>query len=361
MIRNLFSWIAWRMAGMMIGLARAMKRVIKSNPTLYGLVYSLRNSQEFSDLFEHEKMLADPVRVDSYAAAIKRAIKPGDRVLDLGTGSGVLSILAARQGAKVYAIDHSDFIHLAAENARQNGVEGISFIHTNSKKFTPPEKLDVLLHEQIGDNLFNENMIENLLELKGRLLKPGGRILPGRFQLFMEPVCLHPEFRVPFMEEIRPHGIDFSYLAEAARSYRAAGYHYRWVERSGVDFFLSKPEPILTVDLNEIDDASAIPQVVEVSRQVIHPGSLDGIQQYFAIIFDEEVSFDTSPFSLRTHWTNRVFRVPQRHCTLGDTISYRIDLGNLPLSHSWKVELLPETGTPRPVPSQATTAFSERF
>src|SRR5690554_2568385 len=102
MIRNLFSWIAWRTAGAIIGLLRWAKRVVKSNRTLYDLVYSLRNSQEFSNLFEHEKMLADRVCVDTYADAIRKAVKPGDIVIDLGTGSGVLAMLAAQQGAKVY-------------------------------------------------------------------------------------------------------------------------------------------------------------------------------------------------------------------------------------------------------------------
>lgn len=343
---NPISWLAWRTVGACIGSLRAAKRAIKANPKLYGMIYSLRNSQEFSDLFEHEKMLADQVRIETYAKAIERAIRPGDRVLDLGTGSGVLSILAARQGAKVYAIDHSDFIRLAEENARHNGVQGISFIHTNSKKFKPAEKLDVILHEQIGDNLFNENMVDNLLELKRRLLKPGGKILPGRFHLFMEPVTLHPDFRVPFMEELKPMGIDFSYLAKAGRRYRAAGYNDRRLERSGVDYFLAEPQPILTVDLNEIDDLSQIPTTLEVVREVVRPGSLDGIQQYFAVVFDEEVSFDTSPFSRRTHWTNRLFRVPQRYLAAGDTLAYRINLKDLQLSHTWQVDLLPPTSSP---------------
>lgn len=341
MFRKLFSWVAWRIASMIIGLIRWAMRVIKSNPTLYGLAYSLKNSQEFSNLFEHEKMLADPVRVDTYAQAIQKLVKPGDVVVDLGTGSGVLAMLAARQGAKVYAIDHSDFIHLAEQNAARNGIEGIRFIQVNSKSFEPPEKADVLLHEQIGDNLFNENMVENLLELKRRILKPGGRILPGRFHLYMEPVTLKREFRVPFLEEIKVHGLDFGYLAEAGRHFRAANYDRRWVERDGVEQYLGEPRPLLTVDLNEIETADGLPTVVNVVRRVTRPGSLDGIQQYFAVDFDDDLYFDTSPFSPRTHWTNRLFRVPTRHCEVGDTIAYSVSLSDLLRSNTWRIELLP--------------------
>ena len=347
MIRKLFAWIAWRFAGVTIGLLRWAKRVIKSNPALYAFANSLRNSQEFSNLFEHEKMLADPVRVDTYAQAIRKAVKPGDVVVDLGTGSGVLAMLAARQGAKVYAIDHSDFIHLAEENARRNKIDGIRFIRANSKNFAPPEKADLLLHEQIGDNLFDENMVENLLDLKRRILKPGGKILPGRFHLYLEPVALKREYQVPYLEEIQVHGLDFTYLAQAGRHFRAADYDRRRVERDGVEYFLGKPQPVLTVDLNEIDSGSDLPSVINVTRRVTQAGQLDAIQQFFAVDFDEETYFDTSPFSRRTHWTNRVWRVPTRRYEIGETIDYSVSLTDLSVASSWKINLLPET-QPRP-------------
>ena len=96
MVRGLFSWIGLKVAAVIIGLLLAGKRFVKSNPRLYGLVYGLHNSREFSDLYEHEKMLADPVRVDTYAEAIKRLIKPGDRVMDLGEAGCLRSLPRAR-------------------------------------------------------------------------------------------------------------------------------------------------------------------------------------------------------------------------------------------------------------------------
>ncbi len=117
-------------------------------------------------------MLADTVRNKSYHDAIKRYIKPGDVVVDLGTGTGILSFYAAEQKPKrIYAIDHSDIIKVARRIAEHNNISNIEFVQTNSRDFAPPENVDIILQEQMGDNLFNENMVQDVLDLKDRLLK----------------------------------------------------------------------------------------------------------------------------------------------------------------------------------------------
>ena len=73
-------------------------------------------------------MLADEQRMAFYHNAINRHIKPGDRVIDLGTGTGILAAFASRQGAaQVYAVDHSSIIEHARELAAENGIENVDF------------------------------------------------------------------------------------------------------------------------------------------------------------------------------------------------------------------------------------------
>jgi protein arginine N-methyltransferase 1 len=190
-----------------------LKNTVFANRALRNLVYDVQNIGEFTSLLEHEKMLADESRVTSYFRAIQRTVQPGQVVLDLGTGSGILAFFAAQKKPRtIYAIDHSNFIEVARQIAEHHHIQNIVFVRQNSRQFTPPEPVDVIIHEQMGDTLFNENMVENLLDLKKRALKPGGKILPGKFNLYLEPACLREDYKTPFLWENRSYGIDFTFL-----------------------------------------------------------------------------------------------------------------------------------------------------
>ena len=185
---------------------------VASSDRMMSVVYDLINGSNFAGLEAHEEMLSDRVRVEAYHRGIQRNVQAGDVVLDLGTGTGLLAFMASKAGAKkVYAVEHSDFIQVAREIAAHNGFTNIEFIRANSREFTPPEPIDVVLHEQMGDELFNENMLENLLDLRDRVLRPGGRILPARFRLFVEPISVNEDMRIRrFWNIDLPDGIDLS-------------------------------------------------------------------------------------------------------------------------------------------------------
>lgn len=341
---------------------RRVKTALKTNTTIRNLLSDIDNTEEFGNLYEHELMIADRVRVDAYHAAINRHVKPDDAVVDLGTGTGILAMFAARRKPRtLYAIDHSPFIEIAKRIAAHNRADNIHFVRTNSRGFQPDEKLDLIIHEQIGDDLFDENMLANILDLKRRLLKPTGRILPGRFEFFLEPVCVKPEFQVPRLEESAVHGFDFECLRDdvGLNRYRRQDYDRAYLRWGGFDHFLCRPEPLLAFDLNAMTDPDELAKSVKVSRTVVRPGRFDGLCLYFRVIFDDQISFDTSPAGTRTHWANRMFRTEGRECTAGQVLTYEFSMGDPVDVNTWTLSRPATTrrradvaGTP---PLQSTT------
>src|SRR5207247_3109327 len=72
----------------------------------------------------HVNMLNDRTRTSAYLASISKAVRPGDVVLDIGTGTGVFSIAAAQAGERhVYAIEAGRIVKDARTLFEDNGVD----------------------------------------------------------------------------------------------------------------------------------------------------------------------------------------------------------------------------------------------
>jgi type I protein arginine methyltransferase len=128
----------------------------------------------------------NPLLVDQYARAIERHVMPNMVVAVLGSGSGILACLAARRGAKVYAIGEPSTPRQVRPEAP--GMANIHFIEEHSRAFQPLEKIDLLLHGHSARALLDHTTVEELLDLKKRILKSGGSILPQELSLFIDPV-----------------------------------------------------------------------------------------------------------------------------------------------------------------------------
>jgi protein arginine N-methyltransferase 1 len=338
----------WRLARSTFDLA---KYVIKSNPWLRSILYEDENVGQFQQMGIHEKMLADRVRLDAYALGIARAVKPADVVLDMGCGTGILSLMAAKHSPeKIYAVDHSGIIEIAKRVAEYNGAKCIEFVNINSQEFTPDRKVDVIVHEQMGAFLFDENMIENLMDLKRRVLKPGGQIVPARFELFMEPVCLKSDYRQPFIWENNIHGIDYSCL-KTDELYNAISPEQRFTPQvqkesraqpGSLEYYLCKPEPLLICDLNAMTSANDLPTSITVKKTVVRSGAADGISLYFKTIFDKDISFDTALNSPNTNWRPPFFRIPRSPFEANETIVLTLKAGNFLDMRTWSLNLTRE-------------------
>ena len=103
---------------------------------------------------EHRQYLSDAARIEAFRSAIHEVVRPGDVVVDLGSGTGILGFLACQAGAaKVYAIEQGGMIEMARALARANGFESrIVFVPGLSTRISIPERADVIVADQIGQS-----------------------------------------------------------------------------------------------------------------------------------------------------------------------------------------------------------------
>jgi protein arginine N-methyltransferase 1 len=133
------------------------------------------------DTFDfHHSMLADEVRTSSFLRAILATVERGDVVVDIGSGTGVLSLFAVMAGAsRVYSIESGPIIEVAREIASRNGfAESITFVEGSSPDVEIPERADVLITETIGNVGFDEGISTWVADAKERFLKPDAAIVP---------------------------------------------------------------------------------------------------------------------------------------------------------------------------------------
>src|ERR1051326_6442715 len=104
------------------------------------------------DIVDYGLMIADERRMGAYAEALRRAVKPGAVVIDIGTGTGIFALIACRLGARrVYAIEPDNSIHLAAQVASANGSpDHIEFVQVILDYSVLPETADVIVSDIRG-------------------------------------------------------------------------------------------------------------------------------------------------------------------------------------------------------------------
>ncbi|WP_394827022.1 50S ribosomal protein L11 methyltransferase [Pendulispora albinea] len=127
-------------------------------------------------------MIADRVRTESYEAALRRTVKPGSVVVDVGAGTGIFSLLACRFGArKVYAIEPNPALDVARALVRDNGFQDrVEFIPKLSTEVALPEQADVIVADLRGVMPTFSGSLAALIDARSRWLRPGGALIPKR-------------------------------------------------------------------------------------------------------------------------------------------------------------------------------------
>lgn len=250
------------------------------------------NLYEFPSI--HNNMLYDENRVNRYRDAIFRTVKEGDVVLDVGTGTGILSFLCLQAGAKrVHAVDRSPVIRWAQELAESNGFsDRIVFHPKDSREVEIDEKVDVIVSELIGHMAFEEGMVESITHAKEKFLKPGGLLIPQAVTLFAAPVWERVVYR-ECIDGWKPiNGIDYSVM-------RAKAVQTSYVTRVAESDIMAEQQPVFSVDfsLDNLSRESHSSRTFAVRRD----GEVNGVAFWFQSALTETVQLSSGPWS-KTHW-----------------------------------------------------------
>ena len=266
---------------------------------------------------EHRQYLADTERLSAFRQAINATVKPGHLVLDLGAGTGILGLLACRAGAsRVYSIEEGGMIELARSVCRANGFQDrVTFIKGFSLHLDLPEKVDVVVGDQIGRFGFDAGVLEYFSDARERFLKPGGIMIPSRIDLCVVPVeCPEIWNQVEFWNT-NPAGFDF----RPARSWAAnTGYPVKYTPEQ----LLGEPVVGTSIDLSTVSSA---PLNLEGSIVVTRAGTLHGIGGWFSAQLSADVILSNSPLATKRINRMNVFFPIDQPVTVaeGDHVRYQ--------------------------------------
>jgi predicted RNA methylase len=250
-------------------------------------------------------MLRDLQRNEAYRLALAHAVKPGDVVLDVGAGTGILSIFAAQAGArKVYAVERSAIAEVARRMVERNHQGAvIEVIQSDLEDLALPEKVDVIVSEWMGGFGVDENMLSPVVMARDRWLKPGGRMVPARVTAHLAPAEI-PDFdeAIAYWRS-SPHGVDTSVIATLSTQ---ETYHTQ--THLTEDNLLAVPRPMWSHDPHvcTLDDADQ-PFTAKLEFTAARAGMLSGLVAWFTAEMGDGRTLTTEVGAPNTHWGRTLF------------------------------------------------------
>lgn len=232
-------------------------------------------------------MLADEVRMRSYLQAILKAVKPGDVVLDIGSGTGILAYFACIAGAShVYAVEQDPLVGLAERICHQNGFQDrVTFINDWSDQVELPRPVDVIVTETIGNMGFEEGILGWIIDARDRLLVANGRIVPQTVELLMAPTADPQGFDILGGWEEESYTLDLSPVGDIVSN------NLIWGSLSP-KAFLSEPATVASADLTTVTSADINGEGYFIANR---NGDIHGIGCWFRATLVHGITISNGP------------------------------------------------------------------
>jgi histone-arginine methyltransferase CARM1 len=335
------------------------KKTDKASSDLYFHYYGMLQHQQ--------NMLQDYIRTGTYFAAItENAVDfQGKAVMDVGCGSGILSLFAARAGARVvYAIEASNMASFAQTLFEANPECGskIRVLHGKVEEVVLPEKVDVLVSEPMGTLLVNERMLETYFYARDHHLRKGGKMFPGSGTIYVSAFSdeqLYQEIasKSLFWQQDNFYGVDLTCLHHS--SY--VSYFSQVVVDQIPPNVLVSNSTLHKIDFSTCKEEELHSFEIPLSLQVGRACTVHGIAAWFDVSFDGtscQRILSTAPGMPVTHWFQLrcVLQEPIRIYSPGETIKGILKFkAHARQSYDLFLEL---SGPPNPNDRSGTTQFS---
>ena len=261
----------------------------------------------YSSYYIHEQMLKDRKRTGTYQDAILNNpdVFKDKIVLDIGCGTGILSIFAAKAGAKhVYGIEFADIADYAKEIIKINKLsDKITILKSKVEEVKlPVEKVDIIISEWMGYFLLYESMLDTVLYARDKWLQKDGYMLPDHATITLAGIedTDYKSTKVNFWEDV--YGVDMSCFKNAVIG-----------------------EPIVDVCPQKLINSSSC-RILDIDLYTVKKEDLDFSSKY-EITFTRDDRFSglvawfdtgftkltnkynltTSPYKKSTHWSQTIF------------------------------------------------------
>jgi len=254
----------------------------------------------------HEQMLKDKIRTLAYKKAIieNSHLFKNKTVLDVGCGTGILAMFAAKAGAKhIYAVDCSDIIFQARQIISDNKLDKkITVIQAKVEELNLPSKVDIIISEWMGYFLVYESMLNTIIYARDHFLKPDGILLPDKANLYIAGIedADYKAKKIDFWDNV--YGFDMSCIKKIAYAEPIIDtVHSRTICTTDYLF--------LTLDLNTVT-VTDLSFKKYFSIKVLRNDFMHALIGWFDVEFtkcNKPITLTTSPAAPYTHWKQTVF------------------------------------------------------
>lgn len=251
----------------------------------------------YSTFFSQGSMAFDENRNQLYARAIRKVVTPNSVVLDLGAGIGILGLIAAAAGAKrVYLVEPQPIVKIAREIAKKNGLDDkIVILNGKIEDVELPEKVDLIISVFTGNLLFTEDLLPSLYYARDAYLKPNGKLIPDKAELYFQPVFAPTYYKDHIGRWSTPNeGLNFS------PGHSLACNEIHWLDRKEFSYsVLADVSAITSADFVKENIVSCQDSITCKARE---SRDCHGLLGWIRVhLFDKWLS--SSPDSQAVHWS----------------------------------------------------------